>query len=145
MSSSRGSTPRTVAAVVAGILAWPVGFIGIGIAFGLLWPAYREAARTLFNEQDFSHFTPPMVFLNFVVFLGTGLIVGWLAAAIGRTRAAPLIVTGLYLALFLVDHYIFAWNTLPAWYNLIVPFVIAAPIFVGGLLASRASVGARAV
>jgi hypothetical protein len=138
MDARSSSTLRTVGAVIAGALAWPVGFFALGMAFGLLWPAYREAVRVLFAQQDFSHFTPPMVFANFGVFIGCGLISGWLAASIARNRAASLGVTLLYLAVFMVDHYIFAWNILPAWYNVIVPFIIAAPIFVGGRLA-RAS------
>lgn len=135
MSKPIRSTLRRVAGVVAGILAWPLGFFVIGIAFGLLWPAYREAVHALFTEQDFSHFTPPMVFANFGVFLGAGLLSGWLPAWIARNRMPSLVVTGLYLAVFMVDHYVFAWNVLPHWYNVIVPFVIAAPIFVGGRLA----------
>jgi hypothetical protein len=134
MNNENGSTLRAVAAVVAGILAWPIGFFAIGIAFGVLWPAYREAVHVLFTQQDFSHFTPPMVFANFGVFLGAGLLSGWLPATIGN-RMASLVVTGLYLAIFMVDHYVLAWNVLPHWYNIIVPFVIAAPIFVGGRLA----------
>jgi hypothetical protein len=130
---------RAAAAIVAGLLAWMVGFYAIGIAFGLLWPAYAEAARFMFREDDFSHFTTPMLFLNWVLFLGTGLIAGWLATWIGKDRIVPWIVAGLYFAYGMVNHYMLVWDKLPGWYNVIVPFVMAVPIVLGGRLARTAS------
>ena len=129
---------RTAAAIVAGLLAWMVGFYAIGIAFGLLWPAYAEAARFMFREDDLSHFTTPMLFLNWVLFLGTALFAGWLASWIGKNRIAPLVVAGLYLAYGMVNHYVLVWDKLPGWYNVIVPFVMAVPILLGGRLARTA-------
>jgi hypothetical protein len=132
---------RIITAIVAGLVVWMVGFFVIGIAFGLLWPAYAEAARFMFRAEDFSYFTTPMLFVNWLVFLGTGLIAGWLAAWIGKNRIAPLVVAVLYLAYGMVNHYVLVWDKLPGWYNLIVPFVMAVPIVLGGRLVGARSGG----
>jgi hypothetical protein len=121
---------RIAAGIVAGVVAWMIGFYAIGIAFGLVWPAYAEAASHMFAEEDFSYFTLPMLLLNWALFIGTGLFAGLVAARIGKSRTAPLVLAGLWLLYGVVNHYWLVWNKLPDWYNVIVPFVIAAPIFV---------------
>jgi hypothetical protein len=131
---------RTAAGIVAGVIAWMIGFYAIGIAFGLLWPAYAEAARHMFREDDLSYFTLPMLFVNWTVFIGTGLFAGWVASWVGKNRTAPLVVAALWFVYAVVNHYWLVWNELPDWYNVIVPFVIAAPIF----LWSRLGRGPRA-
>jgi hypothetical protein len=136
---------RTIAGILAGVIAWMIGFYAIGIVFGLLWPAYAEAARHMFNEDDLSYFTLPMLLMNWALFIGTGLFAGWVASWIGKNRTAPLVVAGLWFVYGVVNHYWRVWNELPDWYNVIVPFVIAAPIFVWSRLgrnASRSSTGA---
>jgi hypothetical protein len=124
-----GSIVRTVAGIVAGLVIWIVGFYAIGMIFGLIWPAYAEAARFMFREDDLSHFTTPMLFLNWVLFVGTGSLTGWLASWIAKNRVAPLVVAGLWFVYAVVNHYWLVWNELPDWYNVIVPFVIGLPIF----------------
>ena len=130
---------RTIAAVVAGIAAWMVGFYAIGISFGLLWPAYAEAARHMFREEDLSYFTFPMYFMNWTIFIGTGFLAGWVASRIGRNRIAPLVVAGFWFLYGIVEHYWLVWDKLPAWYNVIVPFIIAGPIFLWSRLGKSAA------
>jgi len=129
---------RAIAAVIGGIIAWWILFMAIGIAFGLIWPDYRAAARAFFNNQDFSQFTTAMKLANFVVFAIAGVIDGWLVAQLGRSRIAGIVVAGLYLAYALFDHYYLLWNVIPAWYNLVVPWIIAGSIFAGAHLAPGA-------
>jgi hypothetical protein len=124
---------RTAIGTILGFAAWWFLFFAVGIAFGLLWPAYREAARFMF-EGDLGHFTTPMLFLNWLVFLIAGTVTGWVAAFAGSSRMPALIVALLLLGYGLVNHYILVWNELPDWYNLIVPLVIAAPVAIGGRL-----------
>ena len=96
---------RAIAGGVVGIVVWPLLFIVVGIAFGLVWDDYRAAARVFFANGDFSRFTVAMMLTNFAVFCIAGLIDGWLVRAIGRNRIAVLVVAGLYLLYALFDHY----------------------------------------
>jgi hypothetical protein len=132
---------RTIGGILAGLIAWMIGFYAIGIAFGLLWPPYAEAARHMFSEDDFSYFTVPMLFMNWTLFVGTGLFAGWVASWIGGNRKAPLIVAAVWFLYAVINHYWRVWNELPDWYNVIVPFVIAVPIFVWSRLGRSVSKG----
>ena len=53
---------------------------------------------------------------------------------IGRSRMPMLVLAGLFLVMMMVNHYVLEWDALPAWYNVVVPFVIAAAILLGGRL-----------
>lgn len=130
---------RTVAGIVAGLIAWLIGYFALGILFGLLWPAYAEAARHMFREDDLSYFTFPMLLMNWTLFVGTGLFAGWVASRIGRNPTAPLFVAAFWFLYAVVNHYWLVWNELPDWYNVIVPFVIGAPIFVWSRIGRFAS------
>ena len=123
---------RAIAAVILGVVTWWLFFMGVGIAVGLVWGDYRAAARVFFASGDFSQFTLAMMITNFVVFIVAGLIDGWLVQAIGRSRIAVMVVAGLYLLYALVEHYYLVWGQLPDWYNVIVPWIIAGSIFLGG-------------
>jgi len=130
---------RTAFGIVAGLVIWIVGFYATGIVFGLLWPAYAEAARFMFDADDLSHFTTPMLFLNWAVFIGAGTLAGWLSLWIARNGIAPLVVALVWFGYGVVNHYWLVWNELPDWYNIIVPFVIGLPIFVWGRIGKTRS------
>lgn len=134
-----GTTARAVAGVVVGFVAWGFLFFAVGIGIGAVWPEYREAARAMFQENDLSQFRTPLLFANWAVFLGAGLGSGGLAALIGRTRTPALVLALLFLTYMIVNHYILVWDELPAWYNLVVPFVISGTIVLGGRLGSPAT------
>jgi uncharacterized membrane protein len=129
---------RAIAGVVTGAILWWAFFFAIGTGTGLLWPAYREAARLMFAAGDFSGFTTPMLFLNLVLFLAIGVAAGWIAALIGRHRFTAPVVALLYLLYTGFNHYFLVWDKLPDWYNVIVPFVIAGSIVLGGRLRMQA-------
>lgn len=133
---------RIASGIVAGLAIWVIGFYAIGMLFGLLWPAYAEAARFLFEADDLSHFTTPMLFMNWALFVGTGTLTGWLSSWIARNRMAPLVVASIWFAYAVVNHYWLVWNELPDWYNLIVPFVIGLPILVWGRIATAPAMAA---
>jgi hypothetical protein len=127
---------RTIAGVVAGVATWFATFYAIGISFGLAWTAYRDAARAMF-AGDMSLFTTPMLFLNYVLWLGTGLAAGWVAARVGKNRMASLILTAVTFVYFAVNHFVLVWGQFPDWYNVTVPFVMAGSIFLGGRMVRR--------
>jgi len=129
-----GMRVRAIAAVFVGGFVWWFLFLAVGIGIGALWPDYREAARFMFQEDDLSHFTTPMLLANWVVFLGAGVGSGCLASLIGRSRTPLRVLAGLFLVVMMVNHYVLEWDALPAWYNVVVPFVIAAAILLGGRL-----------
>ena len=96
----------------------------------------------MFEADDLSHFTTPMLFTNWALFVGTGTLTGWLSSWIARSRTAPLVVSLIWFAYAVVNHYWVVWNELPDWYNLIVPFVIGLPILVWGRIAKTQSFAA---
>jgi len=63
-----------------------------------------------------------------------GFVLWWVlfSTVIARNRISALIVAALLLLYAGVEHYILLWDKLPAWYNLIVPLVIAGSVWLGG-------------
>jgi hypothetical protein len=132
-------TLRAIASVVLGCIVWWFLFFAVGIAFGSLWPDYREAAHLMFKEGNFSHFSTPMLLLNLVVFIVAGLLVGWLVSLISKNRISALVVALLYLLYTAFNHYIVVWEKLPGWYNVVVPLIVPGSIVQGGRFARTVS------
>ena len=128
---------RPFASVILGLALWWFLFFAIGIGFGSLWPEYREAARLMFEAGDLSGFVTPMLFLNLLLFFVAGLVVGWVAALVGKNRVPALVLASLFLIYMVVNHYILEWDQLPPWYNLIVPLIVSGSILLGSWLVSR--------
>jgi hypothetical protein len=122
---------RPLIGFIVATAVWWFAFLAVGIGFGLVWPAYRLAARFMFQESDLSHFTTPMLLVNYVVFLIAGVLVGALATGIGRSRIPALLVALVYLIYATWNHYFAIWGQLPDWYNLVVPWVITLSIILG--------------
>lgn len=135
---------RAILAIVVGCALWYCLFMAVGIGIGLLWPDYRAAAALMFDADDFSLFTTPMLFANMLVFVAAGLGSGWLAAWIGKRPLPAQILSGAMLVLMLYNHYIRVWDDLPAWYNLVIPLIIAGAIYVGGRLPDHGRADGRA-
>jgi hypothetical protein len=129
---------RPAAGVVAGTFIWWFLFMFVGTAFGMLWPDYRAAARHMFETGTFTLFTTPMLCLNLLLFLVIGVATGWLVTAIARNRIAAQVLALIALAYMGFNHLYRVWGMLPDWYNVIVPFVIAASMVLGGRLPRRA-------
>ena len=130
---------RTIAGIFAGCVVWWVLFLAVGIGFGLLWPAYREAARFVFSEGDFSHFNTAMLFLNLFVFICAGLVVGWLVSLISKNQISTLVVALLYLLYTAFEHYFVVWGKAPDWYNVVAPLIISGSIVLGSRFVRIAS------
>jgi hypothetical protein len=127
---------RTVTGVVIGLVLWVFLFFAVGIGIGQVLPEYREAARLMFQESDTSGFGTPQLLLNFLLFTLVGLVVGWVATVVGRNRVPALALGVLFLVWMLVNHYFIEWDAFPAWYNIVVPFVISLSILAGGRIRS---------
>jgi hypothetical protein len=125
-------TWRSGVGAIAGLVLWCVLFLVIGVGIGLLWPEYRQAARVMFQERSFLLFTPTMLLANLTLFIVAGIVAGGISTLIARSRISALIVAVLLLLYAVTEHYILLWDKLPAWYNLIVPLVIAGSVWLGG-------------
>ncbi|HEY7841837.1 MAG TPA: hypothetical protein VIC61_09735, partial [Gammaproteobacteria bacterium] len=89
-------------------------------------------------------FTTPMLCLNLLLFLTIGVATGWLVSAIARNRTAAQVLTLIAFAYMGFNHFYRVWDMLPDWYNVIVPFVIAGSIALGGWFRKHASKPATA-
>jgi hypothetical protein len=127
---------RIIAGIVTAVLVWWFLFMAIGIGIGLLWPDYQAAARAMFESDDLSFFTTPMLLTNWIIFIGAGLGAGWLVTVISANQIAPRALAVGFLVTMMINHYIIVWDEMPYWYNMIVPFVIAISILLGNLLVS---------
>jgi hypothetical protein len=133
---------RTLAGIVAGLIAWAVivTVIDWGLRFGLT--GYTEAEHTLL-------FTLGMKIARLSMAAVTSLAAGAVVCAIApRSRLAPWIVGLVILALFLPAH-IHLWHRFPIWYHLsfllpLAPLVaLGAALVRGGRQRPEAVMGAR--
>jgi hypothetical protein len=127
---------RSIVAGIVGLALWVFLFYALGIGVGLVWTGYREAARVMFQERSFLLFTVPMLFANLLVFFLSGYTAGQVSTVIARHRGAALVLSVLLLIYAVTEHYWLLWDSLPSWYNLIVPIVIAGSVWLGGRLAT---------
>jgi hypothetical protein len=125
-------TWRTAIGVLLGLVLWWLLFFVIGVGIGLVWPDYREAARAMMQEQSFRLFTTAMLLANYLLFAVAGLVAGCVATIVDKSGRAALVTAGILLLYAGAQHYIRLWNQLPDWYNLTIPIVISAFVWLGG-------------
>ncbi|HJS88668.1 MAG TPA: hypothetical protein VJ738_01735 [Steroidobacteraceae bacterium] len=126
---------RTLAAIIAGLVAWAVivTLINWSLRFGL--PGYRQAEPTML-------FTLGMKIARLVMAAITSLAAGAIVRAIApASRLAPWIVGLVILALFLPAH-IHLWHRFPIWYHLSFLVPLAPLVALGGWLVARGRAGA---
>jgi hypothetical protein len=133
---------RTLAGIIAGLIAWAVivTVIDWGLRFGLA--GYSDAEHTLL-------FTLGMKIARLSMAAVTSLATGAVVYAIApRSRLAPWIVGLVIVALFLPAH-IHLWHRFPIWYHLsfllpLAPLVaLGAALMRGGRPQPEAMIGAR--
>ncbi len=121
---------RVVLGIVVGFLVWwIIGTAGF-VLLRVLWHDYAAAVplRT---------FTFAMLAARLLVGVICSLGAGWSTArVVGRRSAAPWIVGGLLVAVFLPIHYA-ALNDFPLWYHLFFLLTLAPLVGFGAKLASR--------
>jgi hypothetical protein len=123
---------RTAIGVLIGSALWWLLFFLIGVGIGFVWPDFREAARAMMQEQSFRFFTTPMLLANYFLFAASGLAAGRVATVLDKSGRAALISAGILLLYAGAQHYVRLWNQLPDWYNLTIPIVISAFVWLGG-------------
>ena len=128
---------RPVVGVLLGVAIWWFLFMAVGIGIGAVNPEYRAAAAAMFQADDMSLFTTPLLLLNWIVFCVAGLVAGFVAALVSKNRLATLLLAGGFLIMMLINHYIIAWDDFPIWYNLVVPFIIAGLLYLGAAIGNR--------
>src|SRR5438477_6703268 len=118
---------RTIASIIAGLVAW--GVIATLLNFGLrLWlPGYVEAEPVL-------AFTLVMKIARLSLAGISCLAAGAVVRAIApESRAAPWLVGLVLLALFVPVH-VQLWNKLPVWYHLTFLVTLAPLVALGASL-----------
>jgi hypothetical protein len=109
---------RLIGGTIAGILAWIVAVTALNLVLRQGWPAYAAVERTM-------AFTLPMLATRLGVSAAGSIIGGYVAAWVGRHRAAGPLSGIVLLLLFLPVHYAL-WPKFPIWYHL--TFMISLPL-----------------
>ncbi len=119
---------RVVLGIAVGFLVWwVIGTAGF-VLLHVLWNDYAAAA-------PFRTFTFAMLAARLLVSMVGSIGAGWMTArVVGRRSAAPWIVGGLLVILFLPIHYA-ALNDFPLWYHLFFLLTLAPIVGYSGNLA----------
>jgi hypothetical protein len=126
---------RTIAAIVAGLVAWAVVVTILNFGLRLWLPGYVQVEHAM-------AFTLPMKIARLLMAAVTSLAAGAVVRAVApASDRAPWIVGLVILLLFLPSHF-YLWNKFPIWYHLsfLVPLV---PLVVLG--AQLWTVGTRGI
>lgn len=91
----------------------------------------------MYQEGDSSLFATPMLFANLFLFVAAGAVAGCVTTLVGRSRAPAQTVAAPLFVYAVINHYVLEWDQLTPWYNVIVPFVVAGSIWLGGRLRTR--------
>ena len=126
---------RSVIGVVAGAVAWMVGFWILAILLAQLWPDYAVHGRQWTREGVFT-FTAPMAGCNLVLWLLAEIGAGWVAGRIARRGGAVWVLAGLLGVYLALVHLILYWSRFPWWYNLGVVVPAVPAVLLGGKLAN---------
>ena len=126
---------RSVLGVVAGVVAWMVGFWILAILLAELWPDYAVHGRQWTKEHVFA-FTAAMACCNLLLWVLAEIGAGWAAGRIARRREAVWVLAGLLGVYLAVVHLVLYWPHFPWWYNLGVVIPAVPAVLLGGKLAN---------
>jgi hypothetical protein len=127
---------RIVLGVVAGFLAWLIGWFGCEKIFSALWPTWYGAQQDAFQAVliNGGQFSAQASFLLTHVACGAAvsLLAGYLAARVAReNKRAPVILAVLLLALGVMKM-VMSWQYVPVWYHLAFTLQLLVMPIVGG-------------
>ena len=120
---------RTIAGIIAGLIAWTliVSVLDWGLRLGL--PGYRQAEPTML-------FTLGMKVARLIMAAATSVAAGAVVRAVApASRLAPWIVGLIAVALFIPAH-IQLWHKFPIWYHLTFLLTLAPLVALGARLAA---------
>lgn len=127
---------RTIASVVAGLVAWVVVVTLLNFGLRAAIPGYHAAEATL-------QFTMAMKIGRLteaaITSLVAGAVVGWIESS---RKWAPWAVGLIVLAMFLPVH-VQLWSKFPVWYHLSFLVPLAPLVALGGMLVRGAGANAR--
>jgi hypothetical protein len=119
---------RTIASVVAGLVAWAVVVTLLNFALRAALPGYHAAEATL-------QFTLAMKLGRLTEAALASIAAGAVVSLIAPSKTwAPWLVGLIILALFLPEH-VKLWNRFPLWYHLSFLVPLVPLVALGGLLA----------
>lgn len=128
---------RTIASIVAGLVAWAVVVTILNFGLRAAIPGYHAAEATL-------QFTMAMKVGRLteaaLTSIAAGIVVGLIAPA---KKWAPWLVGVIVLAMFVPVH-AKLWNAFPVWYHLAFLVPLVPLVAIGGFLASKRSDEPRA-
>ncbi len=126
---------RTIAGIVAGLVAWAVIVTLLNFGLRAALPGYHAAEATL-------QFTLGMKIGRLTEAALTSLAAGALVSRIApASRWAPWIVGLITLALFLPEH-VRLWDRFPVWYHLTFLVTLVPLVVAGAWIGSRSRVAA---
>src|SRR3954449_10207534 len=119
---------RTIASIIAGLVAWGVVVTLLNVALRAMLPGYHAAEATL-------QFTLAMKVGRLTGAAISSVVAGAVVSMIAPAkRWAPWLVGLIILAMFLPLH-ISIWNRFPAWYHLAFLVPLAPLVALGGAIA----------
>jgi len=121
---------KTIAAVIAGLIAWILVATAVNLLFRALWPNYHQA-EIAFN------FTLGMMMARLVLGAVASVGSGFVVASITKANSMAVKITGVaLLVLFLPNHYLL-WHKFPLWYHLTFLVSLFPLTMVGAKLKAR--------
>ena len=121
---------RSIAGIIAGLVAWVLIVTALNWGLRLWLPGYREAEPTLL-------FTLAMKLARLSIAVVTSIAAGALVRIIApASRAAPWIV-GLAMVTLFVPVHIQLWARFPIWYHLTFLLTLAPLVVLGASLVRR--------
>ena len=121
---------KTIAAVLAGLIAWILVATAVNLLLRASWPHYHEA-ETAFN------FTPGMMIARLTLGAVSSVCSGFVVAWITKVNGAAVKITGVaLLALFIPNHYLL-WDKFPVWYHLTFLISLFPLTIFGAMLRAR--------
>ena len=128
---------RPILAIVAGYLAWMVGFWVPASALASVWPELRELAQLTFDEGRYDIFPTPMLVSFQVIWVLANGAAGLVARFIAKRRLEVWILAALLLGYFAYNHLWALWNVMPDWYNVLVVILVVPGVLIGLRVAER--------
>lgn len=123
--------PRTLVAVILGMIACQAVFGLLALAVMQLWPDYATHAHHWLDHRAFT-FTSIMACMNLVFWVLSFVSAGWTTARIARDGRALWALAVLMEIYAVYVHLLRDWSTFPWWYNLIVVLAVIPATLWGG-------------
>jgi len=124
---------RSIGAVVAGVIAWPLTALTIILPMLLVWPGFSfSQARQA--PDPFDLFTTDLQAAFLIVYLFAATASGWITVYISKQRNHARYVAALLAIYLSANHLYLEWDAFPPWYNWLVVLPVIPMVLYGGKL-----------